>query len=518
MWSASSSCRGRTVGRRTDEPPRPARWPRGSSSQQSRCGRSSSSRTPSSSVCAPRRGSPRRTSRTPLLKLGSLVGSRGRSAAGRFRSPGSCRRWLLLVPLNWLVFSRLVPTACTLAPSADDAHADWRQVVRFAAGDYFADIVRFLGAEGVVLIVLAHLGPEASAPLFFAITIAASLQLVASNVMSAFVAEAAARPTHVDELLQRAALQITVLVVPGALIAYGHRTARALAVRQRVRRVGHVGPAPAPARRRSRGSSSASPSGRARYRRRVEPRRAPGAGAVGPTDGRRGVLRPAFRHRRGRLGDAGRPDDHRRGAPVDGAPRPGVGRPRLQRWTWSLAMRSRIRQQRRTRAAATVFDELDTTRGDGPALWPRSVIATEADAVGRPGRGDPPYIVKVALSAASSQGLQRHATCDRSDAQRNRGHVGTGASLPKLLEIGTCIGQTYVVESACSGDSHRSHRRCNDGGRSGCDRDAASGDGAGTTAGRRPRVRRSDRTVPGPAGGRETGEVPPDDRGAGGEV
>ena len=37
--------------------------------------------------------------------------------------------------------------------------------------------------------------------------------------MSAFVAEAAARPAHADELLRRAAKHITVLVVPGALVA-----------------------------------------------------------------------------------------------------------------------------------------------------------------------------------------------------------------------------------------------------------------------------------------------------------
>ncbi len=382
-----------------------------------------------------------------LLKLGALVGL---AAVGSWAIPIA---WIvpalvLLIPLNLLIFGRLIPAHARLAPSIDDAPADWRRVGRFAAGDYVADVVRFIGAEGVVLIVLAHLGPAASAPLFFAITIAASLQLIGSNVMSAFVAEAAARPAHVDELLQRAALQITILVVPGALIAaaaaplglalFGSEFVDSGTPVLRLLLLAAIP-----------GIALSVAVGQARYRRRVSHVVLLAlAASIPPVVGavffvpQFGIVAVGWAMLIGQTVLAA--------VLLSTSLRGLLSSPRSAAVDVLLTMRTRIRQQRRSRAAATVFDELDATRGEGPALWPRSVIATEADSVVARVDGDSPRIVKVALSAASSHGLERHATAIEAMRTAAAGRPAQNL-VPELLEIGTCLSQTYLVESACPG-------------------------------------------------------------------
>ena len=382
-----------------------------------------------------------------VAKLGGLVAI---ASIGSWAVPIA---WIIpalaiLLPLNVGIFTMLVPDRPPIKHTLDDTPIDWRSIGRFAAGDHFADIVRLLGAEGVVLIVVAQLGPAASAPLFFAITIAASLQLVSSNVMSAFVAEAAARPAHADELLRRAAKHIIVLVVPGALIA----TAAAplgLALfgsdfvesGTPVLRLLLLAAIPQIALSLA--------IGQARYQRRVSDvvvlavaaSLAPVIGAwfLVPTYG---IVAVGWSVLIGQTVLAI--------ILLATSLRGLLHSPREVALNGALSTRTRLRQQRRNRAGATVFDELDTSRGDAPRLWPRSVIATESDVVVAKVASEPPRVVKVALSAVASRGLQRHATS--LEAMR-RATEGTPARqlVPVLLELGSCMGQTYVVESACRG-------------------------------------------------------------------
>lgn len=382
-----------------------------------------------------------------LAKLGMVVALAG------FGSWAIPIAWIvpalvLLVPLNLLVFGRLVPVHARLAPSGDDARAEWRHVGRFAAGDHFADIIRLVGAEGVVLIVLAHLGPEASAPLFFAITIAASLQLVSSNVMSAYVAEAAAHPVRADELLSRAAGRIAILVVPGALLAAAFAPL-GLALfgsdfvdsGTPVLRLLLLAAIP--------GIVVSVAIGQARYRRRVRDVVLLAAAAtVAPVAGAaflvpdHGIVAVGWAQLigqsilavvllttslRGLLASL-------QPAALDAA----------------ITFRSRVRRQRRHRAAAMLFDELDTTRGDAPALSPRTLIGTSNDSVVAKIRSDVPRVVKVALSPAASRGLERHAVATEAIRSATAGTT-VQRLVPELLEIGTCASQTYVIESACAG-------------------------------------------------------------------
>jgi O-antigen/teichoic acid export membrane protein len=382
-----------------------------------------------------------------LLKVGALLGL---AFVGSWAIPIT---WIvpalaLLVPLNVLIFRRLSPAHAALPVVADDVRADWRLVGRFAAGNHVADIVRFLGVEGVVLVVLAHLGPEASAPLFFAITIAASLQLVASNVMSAFVAEAVARPARVDELLHRSAVQISILVVPGALIAavaaplglalFGKEFVESGTPVLRLLLIASIP-----------GIALSVAVGLARYQRRVDHLMLLAfAASVPPVVGAMffvptfGIVAVGWATLVGHTLLAA--------VLMFTSLRPLLSSQRASAIDVVLNARLRIRQRRRTTAAATVFDELDATRGDAAPLWPRSVIATEADTVVARVDTEPARIVKVALSENASLGLAHHATAI--EAMR-AATDGTPSQLlvPELIEIGTCSAQTYVVESACVG-------------------------------------------------------------------
>ena len=123
---------------------------------------------------------------------------------------------IAIVPVNLLVFRRLLGQDDR--PPADTDVFTVRAIARFSIGDYAADIIRLLGAEVVVLFVLANRGAEDTAYVFFAMTIAATGQLVTANIVTAFIAEAAARPAHALDLARRAAVQSLAIIVPGALV------------------------------------------------------------------------------------------------------------------------------------------------------------------------------------------------------------------------------------------------------------------------------------------------------------
>jgi O-antigen/teichoic acid export membrane protein/aminoglycoside phosphotransferase len=355
---------------------------------------------------------------------------------------------LIIGPLNHGIFRRLIPATSSPAPAGEDA-IHWRSIVRFASGDHLADTIRFFGAEGVVLIVVAHVGAELSAPLFFAITIAATLGLVSSNIVSAFVAEASARPYEMEALLRRSARRAASLVVPAALVAAaaapiglsifgsdysteGTTVLRLLllaAIPQIV---------------------SSLAIGVARFHRRVvDVVKIAIASSLAPLVGA-AFLVPHF-------GIVAIGWSFLIGQTL-------LALELLRRWSagrraWSsrglqmlVGLRSRVRQQRRHRAAATLFDELDATRDGGEALHPRRFVPTETDVVvAIVERPTDPVVVKIALSDAATRGLFAH---ERALAALRRATEGMTCAnlLPRRVENGVTVGQSYLIETACAGE------------------------------------------------------------------
>lgn len=360
---------------------------------------------------------------------------------------------LVIGPLNRGIFTRLVPAAAAVPVSSSSTPDDalgWRPIVRFASGDHLADTIRFLGAEGVILIVVAHVGANLSAPLFFAITIAATLGLVSSNIVSAFLAEASARPHQMQALLERSARRAVKLVVPAALVAAAAAPialsifgAEYAAEGTTVLRLLLLAAIPQIVIRLAVGV--------ARFHRRVaDVVRIALASSIFPLAGAAflvphfGIVAVGWSFLAGQVILA-----------LEILRRWSDGR---QVWVASgiqllVGVRRRVRQHRRRRAAATLFDELDATRDGGTPLHPRRFIPTESDVVvALVERTDDPVVVKVALSDAAASGLFEHQIALAALSQTTEG-MACSALLPTSIESGTMVGRSYVIETACPGGS-----------------------------------------------------------------
>ncbi len=355
----------------------------------------------------------------------------------------------LIVPVNLLIFRRLLPEH---HGRPTDAMFSRAAIVRFSLGDFGADMVRMLGAEVVVLVVLGMRGAVDTAYVFFAITIAASGQLVSNNIVTAFVAESSARPAAAEELARRAGLNIARLIVPGALLG-------ALAAPIVLATLG--------TQYRDNGTTllrllvldsiplavAALATGWARYQREIRlmllislgVAAAPlvGAVALAPMFGLDAIgwaalighsvfavlllattLRPIWQGGR----DAGA-------------------------IAWLVARRAMLRQRRRARVVAAVLDELDATRHDQPRLEPRWLVPSDNDtAVVKIEHPAAPRIAKVALSTAAARGLDRHV-----GALAELHALAAGSTVaelfPVVLDAGDCAGHHFVIETAC--DGHR---------------------------------------------------------------
>ncbi len=357
----------------------------------------------------------------------------------------------LLPPLNGLVFRSLIPQhERDVAPAGDlvGRPFDWRSLTRFSAGEYAADVVKNVGAEGVVLVVLAVVGATQSAALFFAITITASLQLVTSNIVNAFVAEAAARPSAFDSLLRRSAVHAARLVVPaalfGALVAplalsvFGSEYAAngttvlrllllalipqigislAIGVARFERRVGRVVAL-------AFGTSVAPLAGALLLAPRYGVVAVGSAVLVGNIVLLAILVVTTFRRRLSRS------------AAAAVVPR-------------AIAVRDALRHRRRVRAVGSILDELDAVHTTGDSLTPRRAIRNTNDVVvivvDHPTN---PRVIKIALSQAAAYGLHAHANALRT--LHSAGEVlrlTVADVLPTLLETGTVVGHDYVIES-----------------------------------------------------------------------
>jgi O-antigen/teichoic acid export membrane protein len=355
------------------------------------------------------------------------------------------------VPVNVLVFGHLLREG-NHRP-ADETIFTVRAIARFSIGDHAADMIRLLGAEVVVLFVLANRGAEDTAFVFFAMTIAATGQLVTANIVTAFIAEASARPTHALDLARRAATQSLAVIVPGAL----------------------VGVAVAPFVLRVFGSTYAD---NGTTLLRLLCLGAIPLAVVGLALGWARVQRDIWLVIRIAAATAAAPlsgilvferwwgIDAIGWASLLGYSLLAVVLARTTlRPVWSVEMldgvvewlgarRSTIRRSRRAGAIAATLDELDAIHPDGPALSPRRLLPSDNDvAVVKVDADDRPLIVKIAVSDRAAHSLARHADALAAVRAAAAGRPDVLSFLPEVVESGECQGQRYVIETACGGET-----------------------------------------------------------------
>lgn len=147
-----------------------------------------------------------------LVLLAVLVGAAGWGVFAAFTTPAV----LAVGVISAVVFARLAPRNHA---SLGDRAPSMGVLVRFAAGDHTATLLALVAVDLVPLLVLARMGPSASAYYYIAFTAAYVLFLVSSNMGSALVVEASRRPDRLAHLARRTLRNAGVLV--GLAVAVG---------------------------------------------------------------------------------------------------------------------------------------------------------------------------------------------------------------------------------------------------------------------------------------------------------
>lgn len=151
-----------------------------------------------------------------LLKLALLV-----VLATALASTGILTAWVvsmlvMLVPVNWLIFVKLLPRSGSAAPEARAPGLG--EMARFIGVDYVGTLLSHLSSTALPLLVIALAGPKESAVFFVAWTISAGLDFIATGTASSFLVEGASREDHVHSYRRAAARRASILLLPAVVL------------------------------------------------------------------------------------------------------------------------------------------------------------------------------------------------------------------------------------------------------------------------------------------------------------
>ena len=151
-----------------------------------------------------------------LLKLVLLV-----VLASSVASYGILTAWVvsmvvMLGPVNWLIFVRLLPRGRPRLRDPGMPHLG--EMVRFVGGDYVGTLLSHASTTALPLLVIAVAGPEESAVFFVAWTISSALDFIATGTASSFLVEGAGRHEQVDAYRRAAARRAASLLVPAVVV------------------------------------------------------------------------------------------------------------------------------------------------------------------------------------------------------------------------------------------------------------------------------------------------------------
>lgn len=146
-----------------------------------------------------------------LFKLMLLVAFASAATAGILGS------WVLamivmLVPVNWLIFRRLLPKTGLAQPMDEKPAA--RTMAKFVGGDYVGTLLSHASTTALPLLVIALAGAEVNAVFFVAWTLSYALDFIATGTASSFLVEGAAQQEAVDTYRKAAARRATLMLLP----------------------------------------------------------------------------------------------------------------------------------------------------------------------------------------------------------------------------------------------------------------------------------------------------------------
>jgi O-antigen/teichoic acid export membrane protein len=141
--------------------------------------------------------------------------------AERFPEHGIFMSWVLpqvalLIPVNWLIFRRLIPTH-DWQGTAPAIPLQARQIAQYAAGLYVGFLFSLTASKLLPVIVLGYVGSTASAYFYLPWTIASALQLLTPSLTMSLTVEGAHDPSRLATYSKSVLKQAVRLVVPAAL-------------------------------------------------------------------------------------------------------------------------------------------------------------------------------------------------------------------------------------------------------------------------------------------------------------
>jgi O-antigen/teichoic acid export membrane protein len=126
---------------------------------------------------------------------------------------------VLVLPVNYLVFRRLLPAHARLPAPADNAlrSAGTTPIVRFAMQDYAAFALNMAALTLLPVLVVALLGSSSNAYFYMAFTIVVTFDLLFLNVAASLTVEGAYDEARVPLLVRSVVRRFARLLVPGVL-------------------------------------------------------------------------------------------------------------------------------------------------------------------------------------------------------------------------------------------------------------------------------------------------------------
>jgi O-antigen/teichoic acid export membrane protein len=120
---------------------------------------------------------------------------------------------LSLLPVDWLIFRRLVPWHVT-ATQAQTGRLSLGQIAKYGGGNYVGQLFLLVATNFLPILVTSQLGPRATAYFYQPWLFATSLQLVALNLTTSLTVEATLDPSRLRADCRRVMAQIAWLLVP----------------------------------------------------------------------------------------------------------------------------------------------------------------------------------------------------------------------------------------------------------------------------------------------------------------
>jgi O-antigen/teichoic acid export membrane protein len=151
-----------------------------------------------------------------VVKLGLLVIVAQTSVADGVFTSWTLPVVALLVPVNLLLFRRLIPRH---AASAADPHVPTRQVLtRYLAGGYMGHLAGQMSSTFLPVLVVSLLGSAQGGFYLPAQTAFAAMTLLSQSIVSSLVVEAAKDEAHASRYAAAMVRRIAVIVWPAALV------------------------------------------------------------------------------------------------------------------------------------------------------------------------------------------------------------------------------------------------------------------------------------------------------------